>query len=78
MMSVDLYVVRRCLAGVMMLVGAIGADTSALAQGVTVDETVLSVGACSNVFRTTACSTTSSFEWTAALSILRVTVSKEG
>ena len=37
------YVVRRCLAGVMMLVGAIGADTSAVAQGVTVDETVLSV-----------------------------------
>jgi len=43
MMSVDLDVVRRCLAGVMMLVGAIGADTSALALGVTVDETVLSV-----------------------------------
>ena len=43
MMSVDLHVVRRCLAGRMVLVGAIGADTSAVAQRVTVDEAVRSV-----------------------------------
>ena len=39
-MSVDLHVLRRCLASLMLLVGAIGADTSAVAQSVTVDETV--------------------------------------
>jgi len=76
-MSAYLHVLRLWLFSLAVL-GAIGAETSPGAQTVTVDETVRSVRRMLERLRTTASSTTSSSEWTAAPCTSPATASKEG
>jgi hypothetical protein len=76
-MSPYFRVLRICLVGLAIL-GVISGATSGGAQSVTAEETVRPVRRISSVFRTTACSITSSSESIAALCTLPATASKGG